>query len=133
MRHRKDMKEDLIAEDIIRRVMVRIARKRVQRARALATLHIALIAGALSAFVPAIRYLAERASASGFGEYVSLMFSDGGSLSSTWKVLALSIAESAPVASSAAVIALALVIAYSVRGAARDWSSLRLSSGAASA
>lgn len=51
----------------------------------------------LSGFVASGVYAAERFSTSGFGSYLSLLFSDIGSFANIWKDLGLSLVESLPV------------------------------------
>ncbi len=104
---------------VIPAVMGRIARARTLRARLHAGLHGGLILGAIAAFVPAVNALTARAARSGFSEYLSLIWSDGGSVFGSWKAFALSIIDSAPILEIGVVIALALVVANSLRRGAR--------------
>ena len=49
------------------------------------------------ALVPALRYAGQELSQSGFFDYLSLAFSDGGTVFAYWREFVLSLAESAPV------------------------------------
>lgn len=113
------------ADKIVGAVMGRIAKSRLQRARALAAFHLTLIAATVISAMPVFRLITDRASQSGFFEYASLAFSDWGYVVSTWNAYLLSIAESAPIISTAMFISVILIFAYSIRGAVRDISTLR--------
>jgi len=113
------------ADRIIGLVMGRIAKRRLYRARAFAVFHLTLIAGAVASVVPVVRLMADRASQSGFSEYVSLAMSDGGYVMSSWSSFLLSLAESAPIASAAILAFVLTIFTYSLRGAARDFTAMR--------
>lgn len=106
-------------------VMGRIAKRRLVAARAWAAFHAALIASAAAMLMPALSYLSQRAYQSGFSEYASLAFSDWHFVASSWGSFLLTLAESAPIASSAAVTAIILIFLYSLRGEARDVVAMR--------
>ena len=78
------------------RILVRIAREKKHTARIHLAVSGVLVGASAAALVPALQYAAEEISQSGFGEYVSLLFSDGGTLFSSWKDFALLLAESLP-------------------------------------
>ncbi|MDB5238867.1 MAG: hypothetical protein JWO00_202 [Candidatus Parcubacteria bacterium] len=83
-------------ERVCQSVMGHIAQKRIQTARARAGLYGFFLIAAVVALIPSIQYIAAQAAASGFNEYVSLIMSDGSSLSGSWGPLALSIVDSIP-------------------------------------
>jgi hypothetical protein len=74
----------------------------------------------LIASVPAIQYFVTEFAKSGFYQYISLIFSDGGSMFLYWKELLLSLAESIPVLSTIAVLAIILVLLESIKYIVKD-------------
>ncbi|MDE1975400.1 MAG: hypothetical protein KGI49_02745 [Patescibacteria group bacterium] len=111
--------------DIIGAVMVRISKRRLAKARFMVVFHVAMFAGTIAAFIPVMNYAADRASQSGFAEYASLVFSDWGYVVSSWRSLLLSMAESAPILSAAALLSIILIFVYSLRGTFKDVSAMR--------
>ncbi len=71
--------------------------------------------GSLAAAIPAFNTLIARFSESGFYEYFSLIFSDIGSVVTSWKEFGLLLTESLPVMSIAITLALVLVFFLSIR------------------
>ncbi len=114
------------SELIITNVMARIAEKRRARARIATAAHSSLLVLALIALFPAIQYVFDAAARSGFSQYLSLAFSDGGSLLATWKEFALTMIESAPLMAVASVLGILLIFAYSARKVSGDIGRLRV-------
>jgi len=69
----------------------------------------------LAGLVPAFQILANDLAHSGFYEYFSLIFSDGGSMFSSWRELSLSIAESLPTMSIIFILSLLFVCFLSLK------------------
>ena len=76
--------------------------------------------GSLFAFIPVIHYAGGEFSRSGFMDYFTLLFSDGGSVLLYWKEFSLSLVESLPVLSLAAVFATLLVFLESLQLLAKN-------------
>ncbi len=91
--------------------------------------HLAVSAGAglvsLAALIPAVQYLARDLNSSVFGRYLSLLLSDGRYLASFWSEYALSLVESLPLVSLAAVLAACLALLASFKFSAKYLSQLR--------
>jgi hypothetical protein len=101
--------------DLVAVVEKQINHSRIVRARFHASLHGLFILSAGVAFIPAINSLTASAYQSGFSEYMSLIGSDGLSILGSWKALALSLAESAPILEIGIMLGLALIFANSLR------------------
>ncbi len=95
--------------------MQRVAARRILRNRIAKGLYGSFLVAMLLAFIPAFQYAAAGASESGFWDYLSLIVSDGAHLSNSWHALALSLAESAPIAGVVSILAIAVGFAYSAR------------------
>ena len=117
-------------ERMVNRVMERITKRRIARARIAVFAHGLLSLAAVIALVPAFQYAFASAAQSGFSGYLSLIVSDGGSLAAYWKDLGLTLVESAPIAGCAMVLGILLVFAYNTRKTVGDWSRMRFISAA---
>jgi glucan phosphoethanolaminetransferase (alkaline phosphatase superfamily) len=69
----------------------------------------------LAGMIPTFQVLLNNMAHSGFYEYFSLIFSDGGSMFSYWKELILSLAESLPIMSIVFTLSLIFVFFLSLR------------------
>lgn len=89
----------------------------IKRRQAKIRIAYASFAGAVSlvASIPALQYCISSFTETGFWQYLSLLFSDGGVAIIYWKELLLSLAESLPVLGSAIILALAFVIVGSLK------------------
>lgn len=74
----------------------------------------------LVAIFPAIQYLIGQFIQSGFYQYLSLIFSDGGAVIKYWKEISISLAESLPILGSAIVLTLVLIILGSFKYIIQD-------------
>jgi hypothetical protein len=74
----------------------------------------------LAGLIPAFKILSTDLGQSGFYEYFSLIFSDGGSIVSFWKELVFSIAESLPVMSIVLSLCLMFVFFLSIKYATKQ-------------
>ncbi len=97
----------------VRRVAVRQA-----RIRAAVSSGIAFASGVLS--VPVFGYLVQLLTHSGFFQYFSLVFSDGGTVLSVWQEFAVLLSETFPFAQAAAFFVLIVVCLISLRAAFRS-------------
>jgi hypothetical protein len=107
------------------RVMSKIARFRLRRARIAAACHGILGLGTLLAFVPTIEYTSARAVESGFPQYLSLLASDWKNLAGSWSSFFLSLVESAPLLGGIMSLMLIVVFIYVSRKSLGNISSLR--------
>lgn len=78
----------------------------------------------LAAIIPATISLVDQFGQSGFTQYASLAISDGGILAGYWKQFAVTLAESIPGMSLAAVLGTALLLGWSSRNIIRQAQSL---------
>ncbi len=109
-------------------VMTRIAKRRAWQRRGAIAAYGGLFVSAVVALIPAWQYAAERAAASGFADYLSLLASDGFQLLGSWHALLLSLAESAPIVGMTAVLATTVAAIYAVRQLVLNINDLRYSS-----
>ena len=79
------------------KICARIAQAERRQARTRFVVYTSLTALFCAALFPVIRYAAGEFARSGFYEYLSLAFSDSGTVLTSWKEFALSLAESLPV------------------------------------
>lgn len=68
-----------------------------------------------AAVVASFQYLARETAQSGFSEYFSILFSDGGTLLSYWKEFLISLAEQAPVFGATLFLGAILALVGSLR------------------
>jgi len=110
-----------LPEGILDRIMARLkAEQRLLTVkRRLAIFSIGLI-GSVAAFVPVFKMAQLEISNSGFLQFFSLLFSDFGTVAAYWHSFALSLLETLPVMSVAALSAVVFVFLYSFRFLARD-------------
>ncbi|HTM67967.1 MAG TPA: hypothetical protein VL426_01580, partial [Candidatus Binatia bacterium] len=78
-----------------------------------------------SALVPALLALRTAAAESGFVEYFSLLFSDGGAVAAAWQDFAYALMESLPAATIATCLAALLFLIASLDLLTRDVRTLR--------
>ena len=102
-------------------IMLRITRERQSCARRRVVFLTFSALGACAALVPALRYVGQELSQSGFYEYFSLAFSDGEILLASWKEFALLLAESLPLMGITLVFVALFALFASLRYIARDW------------
>ena len=96
-------------------ILARIDQKERQTAqvRVVAFSVVSLIS--IAALVPAINYFAGDFNQSGFSQYFSLLFTDGGTAMIYWKDFALSLLESLPIISTATLLATTLILLSSLK------------------
>jgi hypothetical protein len=97
-------------------IMTEIGKRELRRERLM--LASSLFGGCASAvtLVEALKYSAGAIAGSGFSEYLSLIFSDGGSLVAYWKEFLISLVESLPLLGITLVVASVLALLVSLRG-----------------
>lgn len=105
-------------------VMLRIETYEIRRLRMRAAIEGILVVVALILCVPAIQYLASGVIQSGFGEYLSLVFSDGGYVFVNLKDFVLTLADSLPATGTVAILAVGLLLIGALRGMLVDLASL---------
>ena len=93
-------------------IFSRILEKERRSARLRFGFYLSIAGLSCLALVPALRYASQELSQSSFFDYLSLAFSDGGTVLAYWREFVLSLAESAPVFGIAMVL-LVLFIASS--------------------
>ncbi len=88
---------------------------------------VGVIAAGVSALaaIPAFAYAAVEFSQSGFGQYVSLLFSDGAAVLDVWQDFGLLLAESVPWASLTVALASAFMLVGSLRLMSRNFNGSR--------
>ncbi|MFA6459352.1 MAG: hypothetical protein WCV79_03080 [Candidatus Paceibacterota bacterium] len=94
-------------------VSSRIQRARLAQFRAKLVIYFTLIIGAIASFKPALNFLVNSGSQSGFFEYLSLFAYGGASIIVAWEDLLLSIAASLPLSEIAGLITIVFVFVYS--------------------
>ncbi len=109
-----------VPESLESRVLARVfdTRRKAARIRLWLGALVSALAGA--SLAPAGYLISNQLAASGFTRYVSLAFSDTGTLLSSWKQLLLALAESLPATGLIAVFAALFVMLFALRFALRN-------------
>ncbi len=102
---------------IYQAILTRIAYARQRSARVRAGLFSALAVLSGAALVPALRYAAGQFYASGFYDYVTLIFSDRSLVLMYWRQFSLSLVESLPSLALLLLLPLIFLLVYSIRRA----------------
>lgn len=102
-------------ERLCQKVMWKIERREIARARTLSSGFGLIVIGAIATFIPTINYLIQSVSSSGFGQYFSLFISDSSYAMSNWNNLLFSIMEALPLTAIVAIVALLLICLSSFR------------------
>ena len=102
-------------DSLCTRIIFKIDQLQVARARG--RILIARIVGGISfvALFPIFVNMVQQLQASGFLNYFSLLFTDGGAMATYWREFSLSLAESLPVFQLALIILSLLVLFVSIR------------------
>jgi hypothetical protein len=95
-------------------IMERIAYAKRRQARIRSGLFAALAIVSGAALVPAFQYTAEQFYASGFYDYVALVFSDRGFVLTYWRQFSLSLVESLPSLALLLLLPIAFALGYSL-------------------
>ncbi|HTK04069.1 MAG TPA: hypothetical protein VL500_00635 [Candidatus Eisenbacteria bacterium] len=113
-------------EGLAGKIMDRIGheQRRTALVRRIAVFSVGLAASA-AAFVPAFLSVRTSLAESGFGQYLSLLFSDGGTVMSAWQDFGFALMESLPAAGIAACLAALLFFTASFMLVTHDMRSLR--------
>lgn len=96
-------------------ILLEIETEKLRRARLHFLSVSTLAATSLAVIFPVLRYTAEAFSQSGFYQYASLLFFDGGSVLPYWKEFSLTIVESFPLMEITLSLSLVLVLVWSLR------------------
>ena len=109
------------SEELFGKIMQRIREEqhRLILKRRIAIFSIGLVGSAM-AFIPTLRMVATGLVESGFSEFVSLLFSDLGTVLSNWQNFLFALMESFPVISIAAFLTTIFVFLQSLKFLARD-------------
>lgn len=107
-------------QDLLPRVLARIARARRRAAWIRMTALGSLSVFSTLALVPAGLYIVEEFYASGFYDYLSLAFSDYSFTMAHWQELSLSLIESLPSIAILLLVSLVLMLLWSSRGVLRN-------------
>jgi len=106
------------------RLLAHIQKRIAAEGRRMAHRRVFLLGGialvSLAALVPAAQYVVKEFYRTGFYEYLSLLFSDSGSLSAYWQEFLLSLAESLPLVASIAFLSVLLTFLGSAKFAIRN-------------
>lgn len=115
------------SETLCGRVLMRI--KHAQKRKALTNfIGLGLISlVSLSLFVPAVNYIGSEMQVSGFSSYLSILFSNSGSVLANWREFTLALAESLPIFSIVLFLVAALVFFISFKIFIKNISAVRLS------
>ena len=105
---------------VLDRIMLRIEKERRRRMRVRIAIFGALSVVAAFASLFSSREFYSEFTQSGFSQFFSLIFSDGGTAVSYWQELAYSLAESFPVLAAVAVLASVFAFLFSLRFLTRD-------------
>ena len=102
-------KDNEVCDRMLRSVICRVERFEVTRSHRKSVLYMVVSMVTLVALIPAIYYISESISMSGFGQYFSLISSDSSYMLTNWQEFVLSMASSLPL-TGAMVILLAMFI-----------------------
>ena len=91
-----------------------IIHARLVQSKIRATIYMISTFAAVIIFIPVIQNIISSMSASGFSAYFSLILSDSAYVASIWKEFSMSLIESFPIWSGAAIVAIALMFTYSL-------------------
>ncbi|MBU6390214.1 hypothetical protein KGQ31_01555 [Patescibacteria group bacterium] len=95
------------------RIIDKIGRARLRNTRVKVTLYFSSVALSLAAFVPSLIYAMQGFTQSEFSDYLSLVFSDTGTVMASWKAFGLSLVESLPLVGVTLALATFLAFFYS--------------------
>lgn len=110
---------------LCRNVMIKIEAREVAQIRGRSFGFGLISIAAIIALIPAVDYLARSFTQSGFGQYLSLLTSDGSIALSHWQDVLMSITETLPVTALTALTALLIISLMSLRWFSRYQASLK--------
>ena len=105
-----------VSAAITAHVLRRIAQRELALLRLKLTVICVFLVAIIGAFVPVISDLSQNLSSSGISSYLSIIISDSQYVLANWSDLLFSIVSSWPIISTAAVVALLLLMTISIRG-----------------
>ncbi len=105
---------------LLNTIILKIKEESLRMARVRFVCFSLLSLAALSALIPAWRELQSEITQSGFFQFVSLLFSDAGTIAVYWQDFTMTIAESLPIFGISAVLAAVFAFLLSIRFMARD-------------
>lgn len=101
-------------------IVARIMREQRRSARVWVGFLLGSVLASCAVLIPAVQYAAREFIQSGFYQYLSLAFSDGGVLLASWKEFLLLLAESLPLTRTVLVLTILFVMLGSLRLMMRD-------------
>lgn len=107
-------------KDLALKIMSRIQKEERRRTRARLLFFGTLFFVSLFALIPALNELYVEFSQTGFSQFVSLIFSDAGTLAMYWQDFIFSLAESFPVIGTSMVLGSLFALLLSLRFVVRD-------------
>lgn len=108
-------KEVEVPENLSEKIINRIGLVEKRFARTRLVFFGALALASVIAFIPALKYLINDFSNSGFYQYLSLIFSDSEVILASWREFSLSLAESLPFLSIAALFSVIFALLWSLK------------------
>lgn len=109
-----------VPEGLGGKIMAKIEAQKIRSAKTrFVFLAITAVASVFAA-VPALQYAAREFYQSGFYQYFSLLFSDGGAVMASWKEFALSLAESLPLLGATVFLSIVFILLGSIRLAVKN-------------
>jgi len=108
-------KDNDVCDRILRSVICRVERFEVTRSHRKSVLYMVVSMVTLVALIPAIYYIYESISMSGFGQYFSLISSDGSYMLTNWQEFVLSMASSLPLTGAMVSLFILFVTMYAMR------------------
>ena len=107
-------------KNLEQRILMRISNEERRTAEWRLAFFAPLAAASGVGVVFAFQYAAQEVAQSGFYQYLSVAFSDGGAAITYWKELSMLLAESAPILGTAVLLGAVLVLLGSLRSAIKN-------------
>ncbi|MFA7685509.1 MAG: hypothetical protein WCX95_01775 [Candidatus Gracilibacteria bacterium] len=102
------------------KILDRIAGAKMRRVRVILTAFSLIIVVGIASIVPALQYVSQSFSKSGFYSYFSLIFSDGGSIVAYWQEFLLSLADTLPVMGIIVLFSIIFMVLLALRFVAKN-------------
>ena len=112
-------KDTEVCDRILKSVICRVEQFEVKRSHRQSIAYKSICLMAVIALVPAIYYVLQSSSQSGFGRYISLVSSDGSSVIQNWRVFLMSTASSLPITGTIAALLMLFIIVTAMRRTVR--------------
>lgn len=112
-------KDTEVCDRILKSVICRVEQFEVKRSHRQSLAYKAICLLSVVALVPAIYFILQSSSKSGFGRYVSLLSSDSSYVFQNWREFLMSAASSLPITGSIAALLILFIIVTTVRRTVR--------------